>query len=136
VGQKEHHAAAAELRSLAGAIITMTGQELYYKGREAMEAGDLRQAISSFRESAELEPHFKTFELLGECFLKSNQPLQAIAPLQSATAMNTSVRAVSLLGEAFYLVGRHTEAEQCANEALRRDANNRKAQEIRGTLST
>src|SRR5262245_8322102 len=108
----------------------MSGLEHYDKGRAAMDAGDFHQAIACFQQSAQIDPHFKTYELLGECLIKIDLPQQAIAPLQSAAAMNTSVRAVSLLSEAFFMLGKLSEAEQVANEALRRDTNNRKAREI------
>jgi hypothetical protein len=37
------------------------GCEFYKKGRLLMKTGDYEEAISLFRRSAEMEPHFKTF---------------------------------------------------------------------------
>jgi len=40
-------------------------QELYRQGREAMERDAYDVAVAALAESARLEPHFKTLELLG-----------------------------------------------------------------------
>lgn len=45
-------------------------QTLYSRAREAMDSGGVDLAIRLFTESTEVDPHFKTLELLGECFLR------------------------------------------------------------------
>ena len=82
-----------------------------------------------------MDPHFKTYYLLGECFLKTNQPLCAIGPLETASRMNTSVRAVSLLAEAHFRLGEYDQADRVADEALQRDTNNRKAKAIKDKVA-
>ena len=100
-----------------------------------MDAGDIETAIHSFQQSVELDPHFKTYELLGECLLKGNRPQEAILPLEAASRMNRSVRAVSLLAEAHFILGQHDKADHVADEALRRDTNNRKARAIKHEIA-
>ena len=46
----------------------MTQPSLYETGRELLERNDLDGAIAAFTQSALLEPHFKTYELLGEAW--------------------------------------------------------------------
>jgi tetratricopeptide (TPR) repeat protein len=109
----------------------MNADDLYHKGRLAMEAGDLQDAISSFRQSIAEWPHFKTLELLGECLLRLNQPREAIVPLAAATALNRQAHAPALLARAFLELGTYGDARDQAEEALRRDPGNKQAIEVR-----
>ena len=84
-----------------------------------MELGDLDTAIRSFEESAKARPHFKTLELLGECFLKCGQHREAIIPLAAAVGLGTKPhRALYLLAQALYKSGYRSEALEKLNNAL------------------
>jgi predicted Zn-dependent protease len=109
----------------------MNADDLYHQGRLAMEAGNLEDAISSFRRSIAEWPHFKTLELLGECLLRLHQPREAIVPLAAATALNRQARAPALLAQAFLELGTYGDAREQAEEALRRDPGNQQAIEVR-----
>lgn len=95
-----------------------------------MNAGRFEEAIVLFEQSISDDPHFKTLELLGECFIKLNRPVEAIVPLAAAVALNKGVRAPSLLAEVFLRLDKHRAAKEMAEIALSRNANNRKALEI------
>ena len=43
--------------------------KLYNEGMAAMERGDFAGAVDRLKRSAEMYPHFKTYESIGECFL-------------------------------------------------------------------
>ncbi|MBI3038445.1 hypothetical protein HYY75_05255 [bacterium] len=104
--------------------------EIYRKGRLAIRGGRIEEAVGFFRTSSAKDPHFKTFELLGECLMKLGRHAEAVGPLASAVTLNQGVRGVSLLAEAFHAIGRITEARDFAKLALSRDSKNKKAVEI------
>jgi cytochrome c-type biogenesis protein CcmH/NrfG len=97
-----------------------------------MEAGDFIGAIAVLESSAEAAMHFKTFELLGECYLRLERYPKAVMALAAATIMNKGVRAPSLLAEALMHCGQeHTDAvKTVVKMALERDPNNRKTLEM------
>jgi tetratricopeptide (TPR) repeat protein len=109
----------------------MNADDLYRRGREAMEVGAFEDAIRLFRQSIAEWPHFKTLELLGECLLRLNQPREAIVPLAAATALNLQGHAPTLLARAFLELGTYRDAFDQAEEALRRAPGNEQALEVR-----
>jgi len=112
------------------------GYELYKKGRLLMKTGDYEEAILFFRRSAEMEPHFKTFELLGESRLTLNRISESVGPLAAATTVNRGVRAPSLLAEAFLRNQKFDDAEDFAKIALQRDPGNKRARDVLKSLET
>ncbi len=67
---------------LKGGIIIFMGSEhqiLYNGGRTAMEKGEFARAVEMLKRSAELLPHFKTFESVGECLLELGNYAEADA---------------------------------------------------------
>jgi predicted Zn-dependent protease len=104
--------------------------ELYESGREALAADRLEDAIRTLEESAELDPHFKTLELLGEAWLRKGVPQSSVVPLAAATTLNDQARAPSLLAEAFAALGQDLEAHRIAKVALTRDSRNRRAKAV------
>jgi tetratricopeptide (TPR) repeat protein len=109
----------------------VNADDLYHQGRTEMEAGALEEAVVRFRESIAQWPHFKTLELLGECFLRLKRPQEAIVPLAAATALNRQGRAPTLLAQAFLDLGTYRDAFDQAEEALRRAPGNKLALEVR-----
>ncbi len=105
--------------------------ELYQKARQMMDEGKLEDAVVLFQQSVTYAPHFKTLELLGECFVRLNRLIDAIVPLAAATSLNRGVRAPSLLAEVFLKLEDYHAAKEMAEVALSRDPNNHKAQEVR-----
>jgi uncharacterized protein (TIGR00725 family) len=108
----------------------MNDRELYEQGRAHMKAGRLRDAVEAFRSSAEASPHFKTLELLGECYLLLGEPGRAVVPLAAASTLNEQSRAPSILADAFERLGDPERAADMARIALARDTGNRRARAI------
>lgn len=104
--------------------------DLYRRGREQMEAKNFLEAIALFEQSVAQSPHFKTLELLGECYLQQNEFMAAIVPLAAATALNDQGRAPALLADAFYQLNETHDAQRFAQLALERNKNNKLAQKI------
>ena len=96
-----------------------------------MENGDTEQAVGLFQKSAVESPHFKTFELLGECLLRLKRFSEAIPYLAAAAAMNRGVRAPAILAEAWLALERYDEALEAAEAALLRDPMNKGALKVR-----
>jgi tetratricopeptide (TPR) repeat protein len=109
----------------------MDSSELYLKARQAMDEGKLEDAVVLFQQSISYDPHFKSLELLGECFVRLNRLSEAIVPLAAAASLNKGVRAPSLLAEVFLKLEDYGKAKNMAETALSRDPNNRKAQEVK-----
>lgn len=109
--------------------------ELYEKARQMMNESRLDDALMLFQQSISYNPHFKTLELLGECFVRLNRLQEAIVPLAAATSLNKGIRAPSLLAEVFLRLENYHAARDMAEIALNRDEKNRKAQEVRKVVA-
>jgi uncharacterized protein HemY len=92
-----------------------------------MDAGRLRDAVEAFRRSVDVAPHFKTLELLGECYARLGEPERAVVPLAAATTLNRQSRAPSILAEVFERLGDVDSAAEMARIALDRNAQNKRA---------
>jgi tetratricopeptide (TPR) repeat protein len=92
-----------------------------------MDAGRLREAVAAFRLSADASPHFKTLELLGECYLRLGEHEHAIVPLAAATTLNRQSRAPSILAEVYERLGDRERAGDMARVALGRDPGDKRA---------
>ena len=109
----------------------MNADDLYHRGRMAMEAGALEEAVALLQQSISEWPHVKTLELEGECLLKLGRSREAIVPLAAATALHPSARPPGLLAQAFLALGHYAEALDFAEEALRRTPGDPLALEVR-----
>lgn len=96
-----------------------------------MEAGTFAEAAALFHQSGVEQPHFKTFELLGECYIHLKRIHEAIPYLAAATTLNGGVRAPALLAEVWQTLGHHREAVEAADIALSRDPKNKTALRVR-----
>jgi tetratricopeptide (TPR) repeat protein len=105
----------------------------YEEARRLMKDGAFEAAAGLFHQAALDSPHFKTYELMGECYMKLGRLTEAIPYLAAATAINRGVRAPALLAEAWLALGSHVEAAEAAAIALARDPNNRAALQVRET---
>jgi tetratricopeptide (TPR) repeat protein len=110
-------------------------QELYRQGREAMERNAYDVAVAAFAESARLEPHFKTLELLGECYIHLGQSQKAVVPLAAATTLNDQVRAPALLSDVLAKLGDTYNARRICEIALARDPQNKIARKVHEQLT-
>jgi len=81
-----------------------------------MSSGEFEGAVAAFRESVAVYPHFKCLELLGECLLELNRPLEAIVPLAAAARLNRQDRAPAFLALALLRAGEVERAADIAEE--------------------
>ena len=86
--------------------------QLYEQARRLMADGSFEQAVELFHQSAVESPHFKTYELLGECYMRLKRLTEAIPFLAAATILNRGVRAPSLLAEVWLALGRGVQAAE------------------------
>ena len=100
-----------------------------------MDDGKLEDAVVLFQQSISYSPHFKSLELLGECFVHLNRLREAIVPLAAASSLNKGVRAPSLLAEVFLQLEDYHAAGNMAEIASSRDPNNRRAREVKKIVS-
>lgn len=84
-----------------------------------MEGKNLDEAITKFEESARIDPHFKTFELLGECYFNKGEYGRAIIFLSDAAGLgNKPSRAYFLLAKALLQFNDVEKARDKLNHAL------------------
>jgi tetratricopeptide (TPR) repeat protein len=106
-------------------------RQRYEQARRLMEAGEFGEAASLLHQAGVEQPHFKTYELLGECYVHVKRWSEAIPFLAAATTLNRGVRAPALLAEAWLALGQHREAAEAAELALARDPKNKAALRVR-----
>ena len=100
-----------------------------------MDNGDLGQAIEKLKESAELFPHFKTYECIGDCYLQLGQAQEAVPFLAAAAGLgNKQVRPYLLLAKALIATGDLDLARTKLNEVLAINPNYRAAGELLESL--
>jgi tetratricopeptide (TPR) repeat protein len=110
--------------------------QFYEEARRRLDAGLISEATELFLRSANARPHFKTYELLGECYMRQKLYMQAIPYLAAATTLNRGVRAPSLLAETCFEVGKLDWAKEASKIALARDANNKSAKAMKEKLNS
>ena len=99
----------------AGAL----AESLYEKARAAMNAGEIDVAVELFERSVAAEPYFKTYELLGECYLIQKLPIKATTNLAAAVGLgNRAFRALYLLAQALWAIGKDHWAIQKLEDAV------------------
>src|SRR4029453_13796023 len=94
---------------------------LYDRGKELMRAARYDAAVDVLVESIAASPHFKTLELLGECYIHLGMIAHAMVRPPPGTTLNRGVRAPSLLARAFLDLGDRQQARTMARLALERD---------------
>ncbi len=107
-----------------------SSSDLYLKARELMDNNQFAEAAELFEKSSTISPHFKTLELLGECYIHLNLLRKAIIPLAASVSLNSGIRAASLLADVFFNLQDYNGAKNMAEIALSRDSKNRIAQNV------
>lgn len=111
--------------------------KFYNEGREAMRKNDYLKAIELFERSSKLAPHFKTFELLGECLLSINKPLEAIIALATSAGLGSKpFRATYLLGKALSQTGQESDAIDQLQKAIKLKPDYKAAKELLNKLKS
>lgn len=95
-------------------------RSIYQEARQLYDQGRFDDAQPLFAESARVHPHYKSYELSGECLLLSGRPAEAVLPLAAACAFNRGARPRVLLARSLAQIGRASEARAWLAEALER----------------
>lgn len=107
--------------------------KLYSEARTAMEAKDLGLALEKLRRASALAPHYKTYELIGECLLQRGEPSEAVLYLSAATGLgNKQTRCRYLLAQALIQLdpSREVDAIDKLHEALALNPGYKAAKEL------
>lgn len=83
---------------------------LFNTARGLMEQGRFEEAAETFKQSIQVSPHFKSWELLGDCYMRLGHPLVAFAPLATAMVLNGGARAPTLLAQIYSELGDNNRA--------------------------
>lgn len=96
------------------------GGQVYQHARRLFDQGRFGDALPLFAESARADPHYKSYELYGECLLRGGRPAEAALPLAAACALNRGARPRVLLARSLAQIGRVSEARSWLADALER----------------
>ena len=99
-----------------------------------MKNQDYIRAIDKLKQSVAILPHFKTLELIGECYIQLGKLNEAIPPLAAAISLNDQVRAPAMLSDVFLRLNEYEKAEKFAKLALSRHADNNIAKRVLGEI--
>lgn len=103
---------------------------LVHKAQQQIAAGDLAAAAKTVQRAVDLDPHPAALELLGDLWMKLNQPERAIIPLAAAVTLDQKGGAASALAHVFMRLRREREAHAMAKLALDRRPGDRSALEV------
>jgi len=99
--------------------------------REALEKGDEVSAIALLQESLALNEHFKSYELLGDIFLKRKDLIQARQYLEKAHGLNhRNDKTATLLAETLAAQGDSMKAIRVLEDLILRNKNYGPAQKL------
>ncbi len=102
--------------------MTTRDHDLYLAAREAIERGDLNKAVDLLCQSISNEPHFKSHELLGECYGKLGRTNLALREFEKAVQLNPrSEKSQTLLANCLADAGRTEEAKAVLGDLLSRN---------------
>lgn len=103
---------------------------LLHKAKQHAEREEFAAAVKALQRAIDLDPHPVALELLGNLWMKLNQPERAIIPLAAAVTLDPKGTAASALAHVFMRLRREPEAHAMATLALRRRPGDRQALEV------
>jgi Flp pilus assembly protein TadD len=103
---------------------------LVHKGLQQAEKGELAAAVKTLQRAVDLDPHPVALELLGDLWVRLNQPERAIIPLAAAVTLDPKGKAASGLAHVFMRLRREREAHAMATIALARRPGDKTALEV------
>lgn len=99
------------------------GRYYYGLGIEALERGDVERSLEYFEQSARIEPHFKTYERISQCYKKLNKIVQAREYIEKAFDLNQNNDKIAVEYAEFLLNEDQIEsAENLINDILKRNS--------------
>ena len=103
---------------------------LVHKAQQQVEKGELAAAVKTLQRAVDLDPHPIALEMLGDLWMKLNQPERAIIPLAAAVTLDVKGGAAAALAHVFMRLRREREAHAMATIALERRPGDRQALEV------
>lgn len=111
-------------------------QILYQEGRSAMEKNDFAAALASLKKSANIFPHFKTYESVGVCLLKLGNFSEAVLYLSASAGLgNNQSKPLFLLAQALIELRTTDWARDKLNQALAINPDYKAAKELLSVIS-
>lgn len=115
---------------------TDVASRLFQEARDALGRGQVDSAAAKLRESAERAPHFKTYELLGECLLTQGHLEEAALFLSAGAGLgNRQGRPRYLLARALLQLDEPVLAAEKLREVIEMQPEYRAAHTLLATLS-
>ena len=102
-----------------------------------MEKNDFVKALASLKKSAELFPHFKTYECIGVCLLEQGNFIEAVLYLSASGGLgNRQSKPYYLLAKALIELKDIEWARLKLDQALEVNPNYKAARDLRSSIST
>ena len=116
----------------------MTSRDLYERARRELVDRNFAAAFETFARSAQMQPHFKTCELAGECLIEMKRYADAVLYLAAAAGLAPKQsRCRFLLAKAFASMGNsRSEALAVVDECLALNPGYRVAIKLKETLES
>ncbi len=104
------------------------GYYFFCKGNEKLDIGEIKEAIHFYLKSAEMAPHFKTYERLYECYVRLKEFELAHYFISMAYECNNKNDYVSYVySKSLLNDGKKDKAEQILMDILKRNPDYKKA---------
>lgn len=104
---------------------------LYQEARGDLDCGATDPGMEKLRQSARFHPHFKTYELLGECLLEKGEEVEAVLYLSAAAGLEPrQQRSRYLLARALMRLGQPLEAAAQLQQVVAHDPGYRGVTEL------
>jgi tetratricopeptide (TPR) repeat protein len=114
----------------------MNHHDLYQQGSEALERREFDVASKLLRESADLFPHFKTYERIGICLAEMGEHMKAITYFAAAAGLGNKQKvSYRYLAECFIKIGDPATARRMLEKALEIDPMYKTARTMLTSLS-
>jgi len=106
------------------------GNDLFRQGKYGAAAAEYRKALAARPQSAPI------LVALGDAYLESDRPRNAVEPLESAARLDPgSARAQLLLGTAYHSLGRKTDASKAYRRFLELEPSSEFAKDVKVILA-
>ena len=111
--------------------------EAVTRGNDAFHQGKFAAAVAEYRQALALRPQAVPVLLaLGEAYLESDRPKNALEPLQTAARLDpTSARAQLLLGTTYHSLGRTADAARAYRRFLELEPESQFAKDVKVILA-
>lgn len=103
---------------------------LVHKAQQMSERGEYAAAVKVLQRAVDLDPQPAALQLMGDLWMKLNQPERAIIPLAAAATLDPKGGAAAALAHVFLRLRREPEALAMAKVALARRPGDRQALEV------